>query len=109
MDEKQFDKIQFADAQITKLSYEDTSVMVSYKDWRENSHSIKFTDVLWFEALLLMGQDLSHGLEQKKHPTIEEMCRKVGESSYNYVLYSLVSASTDNQILTIVAKHFEHT
>jgi hypothetical protein len=80
MNESGFDKIRFADSQVTKLSYEDTNVTVYYKDWQENSHTLIFGEVLWFEVLYPIGQDLRHGLELKKHPVIEEICRKVGES-----------------------------
>lgn len=107
MSKSAFDKIRFADSQVAKLSYEDTSVTVYYKDWQENTHTLIFSEVLWFEALYLIGQDLSHGLELREHPLIEEMCRRVGELPRGRILYALVSAS-DNQILTVIAKHFEY-
>jgi hypothetical protein len=108
MRDSSFNNISLADSSVINLVYENSIVCIYYRDWQENENSIKFENVLWFEALYLIGQDLSHGIEQREHSKIEEMCRQVGETPNDYTFYSLISASSVESIFSVIAKGFKH-
>lgn len=93
------------DANIVGLEVLPNSVRVVVRDWREELQVFVFTDVLAYQAISPLNEDLDRGLVEVDEELLTKACQVTEEADVEaYRTFSFVSSWTGAKILKIVAK-----
>jgi hypothetical protein len=100
-----FEHVDFADAEVIRLSTDSDTLQVHGKDWQERPFRLIFTDVVGYEVFSIVGEDLSHGSVSYDDPFIARACRIAAETPQGFCCFALWSAWADDAVLRVVARH----
>jgi hypothetical protein len=93
------------DATIVGIEVLADSVKVILRDWRERQLLLVFSDVLAFQAISPLNEDLDCGLVEKDDELLIQAGSAIKEVDVQaYRTFSFISAWTGVKILKIVAK-----
>ena len=95
-------EIHIADAQIESFSYSGGRLKVAVQT-DGSRFEIVFVNVLGMKAVSPEGQDLSHLAEHTESSYLSKTCEAAEEPSNGYKEYVVISAWTDQPLLTVVA------
>lgn len=100
-----FSELNLSDAEILSIVDGDGVLRVTYKDWQENIHELLFYGVISYRCFSPEGRALSHGAVMGRDAFIDESCRlSEEEPDIEFSMFSFISAWTDKEVCTIVAK-----
>ncbi|CAH0351044.1 hypothetical protein [Aquabacterium sp. CECT 9606] len=100
-----FLKLSLNDAEIESVTAKREQLIVNYKNWKEESCTLVFSEVAGYQWFSPEGKSLSHGTIETDDPLLAHACEAAEEDSLiGFKIYSFVSAWSNSKILRIVAK-----
>ncbi|WHO39896.1 hypothetical protein PMI04_004695 [Sphingobium sp. AP49] len=100
-----FAECRLSDAEIISIRPIVDDLLVEYKDWREQHHSLIFKDIAGYQVFCAEGTSLSHGAYVSTDPLIDIACMALGDANpHDFHAYSFISAWTNRSVLCIIAK-----
>jgi hypothetical protein len=93
------------DANVIGIEVFPESVRVVVRDWRDRIQVFVFSEVLAYQAVSPLNEDLDRGLVETDEELLIQACQVTGEADVSaYRTFSFVSSSTGAKVLKIVAK-----
>lgn len=100
-----FSKLALNDAEITHVQTEGDALVVTYRDWKEIGHQLRFINVAGYQWFSPEGKSLSHGAVASDDPFIRQACLAADEDGpAGFFAFSFISAWSESPVLKIVAK-----
>jgi hypothetical protein len=99
-----FGDLKVSDGRVTEIVIRGRKLFLCLQDWKERSTAVTFEDVIGFEGIGAIDDDLSHAEESTDDPLIQQVCRQANVSIEGYRCFSLFSSWTDKPLLRIVAQ-----
>lgn len=100
-------ELNVSDGQITELSIKADVATVVLKDWKEQTHTIVFKNVIGVEAYSPESVDLCHIKVTSESERLRKVCSIVEEDEDDITEYSFISAWNDLPILTVFCDSLE--
>ena len=102
-----FKELRLADARITKLMLEGTTVVLIIHDWQEKPIALEFKETIGIEAFGVLNADLGSVTESTTDPLIATACGLAEEPNRGFQCYSLFSAWNEKPLIKIIARSWK--